>query len=100
MHVHIIKIKAESVKRKIFTLFEENKGFALNAKIAPLEDCIIMKLMTERPRDHFDAVAMIQDNLIDQARLSRLCEENNIVEHIIKRLEEGIGEIKKTCSSW
>jgi len=86
----------KSAKRKITALFEENMESELEAAVAPIEDCIVMKLMTERPRDHFDALAMIQGNfeLINQARLKNICEYNSITEHIIKRIEEKIGNIK------
>lgn len=87
----------KSVKRKLLALFEENKEFELQAGIAPLEDCVVMKLMTKRPRDHFDALAMIQDNfnLIDQNRLKNICQHSSLIDHTIKRMEEKIGDIKR-----
>lgn len=87
----------KSIKRKLSALFEENKKFELEASVAPLEDCIAMKLMTKRPRDHFDALVMVQDNfgLINQNRLKNICEHSDLTEHIIKRLEEKIGDIKR-----
>ncbi len=87
----------KSVKRNLLALFEENKEFGLEAGVAPLEDCVVMKLMTKRPRDHFDALAMVQDNfdLINQSRLKDICKHSDLTEHIIKRLEEKIGDIKR-----
>lgn len=87
----------KNIKRKLLALFEENKEFELQAGIAHLEDCIVMKLMTKRPRDHFDALAIIQDNfdLIDQSRLRNICQHSGLIEHIIKRMEEKIGDIKR-----
>ncbi len=87
----------KSAKRKLSALFEENKKFELEASVAPLEDCIVMKLMAKRPRDHFDALAIVQDNfdLINQNRLKNICKHSDLIEHIIKRLEEKIGDIKR-----
>ena len=42
---------------------EENMGLEVCVKVAPVEDVVIMKLMTERPRDRFDAIAVILDSL-------------------------------------
>jgi hypothetical protein len=39
--------------------FEENKEKEVSVKVAPIEDILIMKLMTERIRDHFDVIAII-----------------------------------------
>ncbi len=87
----------KSARKKLLALFEENKEFELEADIAPLEDCLVMKLMTERPRDHFDALAMVSDNfsLVSSLRLKNICQHSDLTDHIIKRLEEKIGDIKR-----
>jgi hypothetical protein len=76
---------------------EENKGLGVKASVAPLEDMILMKLMTERPRDRFDAIAMIIDSFgrIDLPRFARICREYGLGNHIIDRLESVLADTKR-----
>ena len=83
--------------------FEENREFEVAARCAPIEDVVIMKLMTERLRDHFDSVAIILDSFdkIDLLRFKRICEENEL--KIIKeRIESLIVDNRKgvTARLW
>lgn len=61
-------------KINIKASFEENKDLKVGATVAPIEDILIMKLMTERTRDHFDAIAMILDSFkrLNIKRLGKL----------------------------
>lgn len=76
---------------------EENKGLGAKMMIAPIEDMILMKLMTERPRDRFDAIAMIIDSFdkMDLTRFSRICKESGLRIHIRDRLESVLADTKK-----
>lgn len=69
--------------------FEENQDLEVVAKTAPIEDVVIMKLMTARPRDHFDSVAIILDSFdkLDKSRFKRICEKNELVKTIKERIE-------------
>ena len=77
--------------------FEENKGLVVVARCAPIEDVVIMKLMTERSRDHFDSVAIILDSFdkLDLSRFKRICEENELVKIIKERIESLIVDNRK-----
>ncbi len=76
---------------------EENKGLGVKASVAPLEDMILLKLMTERPRDRFDAMAMIIDSFgrMDLPRFARICKESGLDSHIIGRLESVLADAKR-----
>ncbi len=76
---------------------EENKGLGAKMAVAPIEDMILMKLMTERPRDHFDAIAMIIDSFdkIDLPRFAKICKESGLRSHIRDRLESVLADTKK-----
>jgi predicted nucleotidyltransferase component of viral defense system len=76
---------------------EENKGLGAKIAVAPIEDMILMKLMTERSRDHFDAIAMIIDSFdkIDLLRFAKICKESGLRSHIRDRLESVLADIKR-----
>lgn len=76
---------------------EENKGLGVKASVAPIEDMILMKLMTERPRDHFDAIAMIIDSFdkMNLPRFAKICKESGLGSHIINRLESVLADTKR-----
>jgi predicted nucleotidyltransferase component of viral defense system len=82
---------------KIVESFEENKDLNTSARVAPIEDIILMKLMTERPKDHFDAIAIISDSFdkIDLGRLNRICKASGLGNHIKVRLESILTDIKR-----
>jgi len=69
--------------------FEENRELIVVARCAPIEDVVILKLMTERSRDHFDSVAIILDSFdrIDLIRFKRICEDSELVKIIKERIE-------------
>lgn len=79
---------------------EENEGLGVNVMVAPMEDIVIMKLMTERPRDHFDAIAMILDSFgkLDLSRFNEICSQNDLYLHIKKRLDSILADIKKSLT--
>jgi len=79
---------------------EENEGLEVNVMVAPMEDIVIMKLMTERPRDHFDAIAMILDSFgkLDIPRFNEICSRNDLYLHIKKRLDSILADIKKSLT--
>lgn len=88
----------KSVKMTIAASLE-NRNADLNVQmlVAPIEDVVIMKLMTAREKDHFDSLAMILDSFgkIDISRFSRICRESELKAHIRARLESLLADIKK-----
>jgi hypothetical protein len=87
--------RADSVNVK--ASLEENIGIEVCVKVAPVEDVVIMKLMTERPRDHFDAIAVILDsfNDLDMLRFKENCIKNDLCRHINKRLESVLADLRR-----
>lgn len=72
-------------------------GLEIRAKVAPIEDVVIMKLMTKRRRDRFDAVAIILDSFkqLDLKRFVANCEQSGLRQHVKKKLEIILADIKK-----
>jgi hypothetical protein len=83
----IVDIKASYV---------ENNKVVVKAKSAPIEDIIIMKMMTERSRDHFDATAIILDSFssVDLERFRDICSFNDLTDIIRLRISNLLGDIK------
>lgn len=73
------------------------EGLEIRVKVAPIEDVVIMKLMTERRRDRFDAVAIILDSFekLDLKRFVANCEQSGLTQHIKKKLESILADRKK-----
>ena len=90
-------IFAKANKIDVKAALEENKGLEVSVKVAPVEDVVILKLMTERLRDHFDAIAVILDSFekLNLSRFTEICKQNNLYQHIRKRLESILADIKK-----
>lgn len=86
-----------AVKSSIKPYFEENVGMEIGIKVAPVEDVLIMKLMTERIRDHFDAITIIMDSFekLDLKRFLKNSKHSNLDEHLRKRLNILLADIKK-----
>lgn len=76
--------------------FAENNDLSINARSAPIEDIIIMKMMTERPRDHFDAVSIILDSFsdVDLMRFRDICFSNNLIDIIRTRIANLLADIR------
>jgi hypothetical protein len=55
----------------------------IGIKVAPIEDVLIMKLMAERIRDHFDAITIIMDSfeILDLKRFWKNSKHSNLDEH-------------------
>lgn len=70
----------------------------VDVEVAPIEDVLIMKLMTERPRDHFDAIAIILDSFqkLDLSRFAYCCKQSKLTEHTRGRLKSILADIKKS----
>ena len=87
--------RADSVNVK--ASLEENMGLEVCVKVAPVEDVVIMKLMTERPRDHFDAIAMILDSFddLDILRFKENCNQDDLRRHICNRLESVLADLRR-----
>jgi len=83
-------------KTNVKASLEENKGLEISVKVAPIEDVLVMKLMTERPRDRFDAVAIIIDSFerVDVLRFWTNSRQSNLAQHISKRLNSVLADIK------
>jgi len=83
-------------KTNVKASLEENKGLEISVKVAPIEDVLVMKLMTERPRDRFDAVAIIIDlfERVDVLRFWTNSRQSNLAQHISKRLNSVLADIK------
>jgi predicted nucleotidyltransferase component of viral defense system len=77
--------------------FEENNQLKPSVMVAPTEDILIMKLMTERTRDHFDAVALILDSYekLDAKRFWANTKQDDLDQHIRKRLNSLLADLKK-----
>jgi predicted nucleotidyltransferase component of viral defense system len=77
--------------------FEENNQVKPNVMAAPIEDVLVMKLMTERTRDHFDAIALILDSYekLDAKRFWTNTQQSDIYQHIRKRLHSLLADLKK-----
>ncbi len=90
-------IFTKAVKMNIKASFEENKDLKVSVKVAPIEDVLIMKLMTERTRDHFDAIAIILDSFekLNVKRFWSNCKQSNLNQHTRKRLNSFLADIKK-----
>ncbi len=90
-------IFSESKEMGIEPSYEENKEMGTVMLVAPIEDVVLMKLMTERPRDHFDAIAMTIDSFdrISPKRFARICAESELNSHIKARLESVLADTKK-----
>ena len=86
----------KAVQKPILAAFEENKAFELEALVAPVEDVVAMKLITTRPRDHFDVAGMLLDSSaeFDSKRFAKIIDFNSLGEHCRKRLEEMLSDIK------
>lgn len=87
----------KSVIMHVSESYEENKGLSVKARIAPIEDIIIMKLMTEREKDHFDAIAILVDSFskINLDRFVLICKESELTNHTRLRLENLLADTKK-----
>jgi len=84
-------------KMNIKASFEENKDSKVSVMVVPIEDVLIMKLMTERTRDHFDAIAIIIDSF-EKVNLQRFwanSKQSNLNQHIKKRLNSLLADLKK-----
>ena len=90
-----IFVKANEIN--VRASLEENRGLEVSVKVAPVEDVVIMKLMTERPRDHFDAIAIILDSFdaLDVLRFRKICDQDDLSRHIRRRLESVLADIRK-----
>jgi len=90
-------IFSEANKASIKPYFEENKEIEISVKVAPIEDVLIMKLMTERTRDHFDAITIIFDSFekLNAKRFWTNRGQSNLDQHIRKRLNSFLADIKK-----
>jgi hypothetical protein len=77
--------------------FEENRDLEVGVKVAPIEDVLIMKLMTERTRDHFDAIAMILDSFekVNVQRFWASSKQSNLDQQLRKRLNSLLADLKK-----
>ncbi|MEM2896661.1 MAG: nucleotidyl transferase AbiEii/AbiGii toxin family protein [Candidatus Bathyarchaeia archaeon] len=87
----------KAVETTIKPYFEENRKIEVGVKAAPVEDILIMKLMTERMRDHFDAITIIIDSFekLDMERFWRNYGQSNLEQHIRRRLNSFLADIKK-----
>jgi hypothetical protein len=90
-------IFTKATKMGVKASFEENKDFKVDVMAAPIEDVLVMKLMTERTRDHFDAIAMILDSFerINVQRFWANSKQSNLDQHVRKRLNSFLADLKK-----
>jgi uncharacterized protein YkuJ len=91
------EVFAKSTEMNIRPYFEENGKIQASMKVAPIEDVLIMKLMTERTRDHFDAIAMILDSFerLNIGRFWTNSRSSDLDQHLRKRLTSFLADIKK-----
>jgi predicted nucleotidyltransferase component of viral defense system len=90
-----IFIKANRMNIK--ASLEEDKDLKVSVMVAPAEDVLIMKLMTERTRDHFDAIATILDSFekVNKQRFWANSRQSNLDQHVKKRLDSFLADLKK-----
>ena len=90
-------IFSKASKTNVKASLEEDKGLEVSVKVAPIEDVLVMKLMTERSRDRFDAIAIIIDSFerVDVLRFWANSEQSNLAQHTRKRLKSVLADIKK-----
>jgi len=90
-------IFTKATKMGVKASFEENKDFKVDVMVAPIEDVLVMKLMTERTRDHFDAIAMILDSFerVSMKRFWANSKQANLDQHLRKRLNSLQADLKK-----
>jgi len=76
---------------------EENKDLKVSVMVAPVEDILVMKLMTERTRDHFDAVAIILNSFekVNTQRFWANSRQSNLNQHVKKRLNSLLADLRK-----
>lgn len=84
-------------KTEIKASFEENSYLDTTVLVAAIEDCLVMKLITERERDHFDALSMLFDSyeLFNIQRFVRNCNYSKLQKHIKMRAREILVNFKK-----
>jgi predicted nucleotidyltransferase component of viral defense system len=90
-------IFTKATRMNIKASFEENRDLEVGVKVAPIEDVLIMKLMTERTRDHFDAIAIILD-LFEKVNVQRFwanSKQSNLDQQLRKRLNSLLADLKK-----
>jgi predicted nucleotidyltransferase component of viral defense system len=75
----------------------QGKDLKVGVMVAPIEDVLIMKLMTERTRDHFDAIAIILDSFekVNAKRFWRNSKQSGLSQHVKKRLGSFLKDLKK-----
>jgi predicted nucleotidyltransferase component of viral defense system len=86
-----------AVEAHIKPYFEENKEIEVSVKVASMEDVLIMKLMTDRTRDQFDAVTIIMNSFekLNMKRFWENSEQSHLDQHIRKRLNSLLVDVKK-----
>jgi predicted nucleotidyltransferase component of viral defense system len=89
-------IFSKANEMEIKASFEENTNVKVSAMVAPIEDVLVMKLMTERERDHFDAIAMILDHYdkVNMYRFWANCRQSDLNQHIRERLNSLLRDLK------
>lgn len=90
-------IFTRATRMNIKASFEENRDLEVGVKVAPIEDVLIMKLMTERTRDHFDAIAIILDSFekVNVHRFWADSKQSNLDQQLRKRLNSLLADLKK-----
>jgi len=83
----------------IQTQYVENASLKVSALVAPIEDVVIMKLMTSavaRPRDKFDVAAMLLDfgDKLDKDTFVSDCENSGLENHTSSRLKDMLVQVK------
>jgi len=90
-------IFTKAIKMGVKASLEENKDLKVSVMVAPVEDVLVMKLMTERTRDHFDAVAIILNSFekVNTQRFWADSRQSNLNQHVKKRLNSLLADLKK-----
>ena len=90
-------IFSKAHKMSIKPYFEENNQVKPSVMVAPIEDVLVMKLMTERTRDHFDAISIILGSYekLNVKRFCANCKYSDLDQHITNRLNSFLADIKK-----
>jgi hypothetical protein len=93
----IDEILKESERMEISGFFEEGRKIKIKAFIAPLEDLVIVKLMTRgREKDMVDLISLITDrwDKLDLQKFSSKCSKADLSRHVREQVLNLIGLIR------
>ena len=79
--------------KTIYPFFERNKEII--AQVIDPEELLVLKIMTMRGSDHFDALSILSESELNIKKFIEICDRAKVRRHIRKQVEGLIGDIKK-----